>query len=123
MSPPVVLRRKARAEFDDAIESCCGENDMSELPTDLLEAIPVGSVEVAKCWWASLSEVDRCQVAGMWDERLEFKFFTPGRGFLVGCTTERVSFHDSCDQVSRVEESEERACIPRCLASSLRGPW
>jgi hypothetical protein len=50
---------------------------MSDLPADLLAALPPGAVEVARRWWSSLSEADQRRVAGLWDERLEVQFFTP----------------------------------------------
>jgi hypothetical protein len=48
-----------------------------ELPTDLVAAIPRGSEPVARRWWASLSEADRRQLAGLWDARREVHFFSP----------------------------------------------
>lgn len=50
---------------------------MLEFPSDLLAALPSGADKIAKHWWESLSEADRQRVSGMWDERLEVKFFTP----------------------------------------------
>jgi hypothetical protein len=52
---------------------------MIEFPADLLAAIPPGSVAVAQRWWSTLSDDQRRQVAGLWDERLEVRFFTPQR--------------------------------------------
>ena len=53
------------------------ENPVDELPADLVEAIPPNALGVARDWWASLDDAKRRQVAGLWDERLEVRFFTP----------------------------------------------
>jgi hypothetical protein len=50
---------------------------MDGLPPDFLAVLPKGTGPVAARWWASLSEADRKRVAGLWDERLEVRFFTP----------------------------------------------
>ena len=52
---------------------------MVEFPSDLIAALPQGSESVARDWWSTLSDDDRRQIAGLWDERLEVKFFTPQR--------------------------------------------
>jgi hypothetical protein len=52
---------------------------MIALPPDLLAAIPPRSVTVAERWWNSLSDEERSQVADLWDNRLEVRFFTPQR--------------------------------------------
>jgi hypothetical protein len=48
---------------------------MLDLPADLLAAIPPSSAQVARRWWATLSESDRSEVAALWDHRLEVHFF------------------------------------------------
>ncbi len=50
---------------------------MVELPGDLLAAIPPASLDVARRWWATLSEADRLSIAGLWDQRREVHFFAP----------------------------------------------
>ena len=50
---------------------------MEELPADLMAALPPNAETVAQQWWASLSEADRERVTGLWDERLEVRFFAP----------------------------------------------
>lgn len=52
---------------------------MLEIPPDLLAALPQGAEPVASDWWSTLSDTDRSQVADMWDDRIEVKFFTPQR--------------------------------------------
>ena len=39
--------------------------------------LPTSARPVAERWWASLSDADRRRVAGLWDERLEVRFFAP----------------------------------------------
>jgi hypothetical protein len=68
---------------------------MLEFPTDLLAAIPPGSEPVAREWWASLSEADRRQVAGLWDARREVRFFWP--------QPDAAGRLDEWEQVPRVE--------------------
>lgn len=60
---------------------------MDDLPPDLLAALPDGSRAVAERWWATLPETDRRQVAGLWDERLEVRFFSP-QADADGCVDE-----------------------------------
>jgi len=67
---------------------------MDEFPPDLLAALPEGAAPVARQWWASLSNVDREQIAGLWDTRLEVRFFTP-QADDADCT-------DNWDQVPNV---------------------
>jgi hypothetical protein len=67
---------------------------MNELPPDLLAALPEGAGTVAERWWASLSQEDRRRVAGLWDERLEVRFFAP-QADAAGCV-------DGWDQVPAV---------------------
>lgn len=50
---------------------------MNELPADLLAALPEGTHAIAGRWWTLLPEADRRQIAGLWDERVEVRFFTP----------------------------------------------
>jgi hypothetical protein len=50
---------------------------MHPFPPDLLTSLPEGSAQVAEQWWASLSDADRQRIAGLWDERLEVRFFVP----------------------------------------------
>lgn len=50
---------------------------MVELPTDLMAALPESAAPVVQQWWASLTEANRQQVAGFWDQRLEVVFFAP----------------------------------------------
>lgn len=50
---------------------------MNDLPVDLVAVLPEGGVNAAHQWWSTLSETDRQRIAGLWDERLEVKFFTP----------------------------------------------
>ncbi|MBL8868069.1 MAG: hypothetical protein JNK93_21160 [Planctomycetia bacterium] len=50
---------------------------MHSLPIDLLAALPEGTGPVAELWWQRLSDADRQQIVGLWDERLEVRFFTP----------------------------------------------
>jgi hypothetical protein len=42
-----------------------------------LAILPSGAGPVVERWWASLSEVDRQRMVGLWDERLEVRFFSP----------------------------------------------
>lgn len=60
---------------------------MEEVPSDLLAALPEGAGPVVARWWATLSEVDRCCVAGLWDERLEVCFFSPQSDTVGGTDT------------------------------------
>jgi hypothetical protein len=53
------------------------EAPMLEMPEDLLAAIPTASEPVARDWWAALSDAERGQVAGLWDDRREVHFFSP----------------------------------------------
>src|SRR5262249_30280155 len=81
----------------------CGEGvqggpRIEQVPDDLLVALPPDAAEVVTRWWASLSDADRSQVAGLWDERLEVRSFAPQpdagglaheparRTFHIGCT-------------------------------------
>jgi hypothetical protein len=50
---------------------------MEELPADLLAALPEAGLPIAQQWWASLAEADRRRIIGLWDERLEVRFFSP----------------------------------------------
>jgi hypothetical protein len=50
---------------------------MTQLPLDLLAALPDGADPIATQWWATLTEAERQRIADLWDERLEVKFFTP----------------------------------------------
>ena len=50
---------------------------MDELPSDLLACLPEGTGPVAERWWNSLSAIDRRAIAGLWDARLEVRFFAP----------------------------------------------
>ena len=50
---------------------------MNAPPADLLAALPSGAGPVAESWWATLSDADQQRLTGLWDERLEVKFFTP----------------------------------------------
>lgn len=70
---------------------------MLDFPADLLAAIPAGSEPVARQWWASLSEDDRRQVAGLWDDRREVRFFLP--------QADDAGRLDAWEQVPRVEGS------------------
>jgi len=68
---------------------------MDPLPPDLLALLPEGTAPVAEQWWASLSDTDRQRIAGLWDERLEVRFFEPQAD-----TTGRV---DDWEQVPAVQ--------------------
>jgi hypothetical protein len=68
---------------------------MLECPPDLLAALPKGAEAIAKDWWSSLSDADRKQISGMWDQRLEVKFFSP--------QPSDVGQADSWEQVPEVE--------------------
>ena len=50
---------------------------MDEIPPDLLAALPEGAAPAAREWWASLEADDRVRLAGLWDRRLEVRFFEP----------------------------------------------
>ncbi|MGL6075704.1 MAG: hypothetical protein ACRC8S_16230 [Fimbriiglobus sp.] len=50
---------------------------MDQVPQDLLAVLPPGAEPVAERWWTSLTEADRQRIAGLWDERLEVRFFAP----------------------------------------------
>lgn len=50
---------------------------MDEIPPDLLAALPEGAAPAARKWWASLEAADRVHLAGLWDSRLEVRFFEP----------------------------------------------
>jgi hypothetical protein len=50
---------------------------MQPIPADLLAVLPEGAGPVADNWWATLSDADQRRLVGLWDERLEVKFFTP----------------------------------------------
>jgi hypothetical protein len=67
---------------------------VTQLPTDLLAALPDGSSRVATDWWAALSETDRQRLAELWDERLEVKFFSP--------QTDDAGYADKWDEVPAV---------------------
>jgi hypothetical protein len=60
---------------------------MNELPPDLLAALPDGAKPVTERWWASLSEADRHRIVGLWDDRLEVRFFEP-QADAAGCVDE-----------------------------------
>ena len=50
---------------------------MDDLPADLRSALPDGTIAIAEGWWAALPEEDRQKIIGLWDERLEVRFFSP----------------------------------------------
>jgi hypothetical protein len=50
---------------------------MTDVPADLLAAIPADASDVARKWWATLSADDQSRVAQLWDERYEVEFFAP----------------------------------------------
>ena len=50
---------------------------MDEIPPDLLAALPEGAASAARKWWATLEADDRVRLAGLWDRRLEVRFFEP----------------------------------------------
>ena len=50
---------------------------MDPLPSELSASLPEGTAPVAAEWWASLSDAERQRIIGLWDERLDVRFFTP----------------------------------------------
>jgi hypothetical protein len=50
---------------------------MDEIPHDLLAALLAAARATAETWWAGLSDGERRQIAGLWDKRLEVRFFEP----------------------------------------------
>lgn len=49
---------------------------MQELPRDLIETLPVGTVSEVQTWWSTLTDAEQQQIAKLWDNRLEVRFFT-----------------------------------------------
>jgi hypothetical protein len=69
---------------------------MTDLPADLLAAVSEASVAALREWWSALSDEDRCRIGGLWDERLEVRFFSP--------QVDETGRLDEWDQVPEVTE-------------------
>ena len=50
---------------------------MSAPPPDLLALLPPGAAPAVARWWGALADADRARLAGLWDARVEVRFFAP----------------------------------------------